>query len=170
MPHYFTVRGIFERDSLEGAVEAVQRARRAIAANIILVTPQGAADLEVTVDNVHLLRDQALGRVVHTNHCVHPELEPINADFPELIESQPRKSRIEGLFAAAGGPVGLEVIRAALSDHDNYPKSICRHPNEHPTNGYWTSVFSVIIEADAYRMHLSRGNPCEKPYETYTLN
>ncbi|NKB70610.1 MAG: peptidase C45 [Candidatus Latescibacteria bacterium] len=170
VPHYFTVRGIFATDSLKGAVAAVARAQRAIPANIILAAPDGAADLEVTVDQVHVLRADGPGQVVHTNHCVHPELEPINANFPELIESHPRKSRLEGLFAASGRRVGLAAVKAALSDHDNFPKSICRHANDHPTNGYWTSVFSVVIEADTGCMHVSRGNPCEKPYETYTLN
>ena len=64
-------------------MRAVRRAQRAIPANIILATPQGPADLEVTTDHVHILRDEQL--VVHTNHCLHPELIAINQDFPELI-------------------------------------------------------------------------------------
>jgi isopenicillin-N N-acyltransferase-like protein len=170
VPHYFTVRGIFEATSLEGAVEAVARAQRAIPANIILATPQGPADLEVTVDQVHLLRDQGGGLVTHTNHCVHPELVPINASFPELIQSGPRKERIDLLLKSAGGPLGIEALKQALRDHQGYPCSICRHPNDHPVNGFWVSVFSVIIEADAGRLHLSRGNPCTQPYEVYHLN
>ncbi|MBM3279232.1 MAG: peptidase C45 [Candidatus Handelsmanbacteria bacterium] len=168
VPHYFTVRGIFEATSLEGAVKAVSRAERAIPANIIIASPQGPADLEVTMDQVHLLRDQSL--VTHTNHCLHPDLVPINADFPELIQSGPRKARIDHLLQAAGGPLGIETLKQALRDHQDYPCSICRHPNDHPTNGFWVSVFSVIIEADQGRMHLSRGNPCTQPYEVYSLN
>ena len=170
VPHYFTVRGLYEADTLDGAIEAVGRAQRAIPANIILSTPQGPADLEVTVDDIHVLRDEGSGYVTHTNHCLHPDLLPINDDFPELIESKPRKARIEQIFGAASGALSLEVMKTALKDHENYPKSMCRHANEHPTNGYWASVFSVIIEADAGSMHLTRGNPCEKPYETYRLN
>jgi isopenicillin-N N-acyltransferase-like protein len=170
VPHYFTVRGIFEATSLDGAVAAVARARRAIPANIILATPQGPADLEVTVDQVHVLRDQGRGLVTHTNHCVHPELVPINADFPELIQSGPRKERIDLLLKSAGGPLGLETLKQALRDHQGYPCSICRHPNDHPVNGFWVSVFSVIIEAEAGRLHLSRGNPCTQPYAVYSLN
>ncbi|MBI2200840.1 MAG: peptidase C45, partial [Armatimonadetes bacterium] len=45
VPHYFTVRGIYEATSLVGAVSAVRRARRAIPANILMSTPQGPADL-----------------------------------------------------------------------------------------------------------------------------
>lgn len=170
VPHYFTVRGIFEARDLDGVVGAVSRARRAIPANIILSTPQGPVDLEVTADQVHLLRDEHRGVVTHTNHCLHPELAPINAQFPELIQSGPRQQRIDQLFASAGGPLSLEILKQALQDHEGYPRSICRHPNDHPVNGFWASVFSVIIEADRGRMHVSRGNPCANPYETYSLN
>ena len=145
----------------------MRRAQRAIPANIILATPQGPADLEVTTDNVHILRDDQL--VVHTNHCLHPDLVAINADFPDLIESTPRKARIEKLLGPAHS-LSIEDMQEALRDHDNHPHSICRHANDHPETGYWVSVFSVLIEADQGKMHVSRGNPCETPYETYTLN
>ena len=67
VPHYFTVRGIYETDSLEGAVQAVRRADRAIPANIMLATPQGPADLEVTLDHVHVLQDA----------CVRERVQPV---------------------------------------------------------------------------------------------
>lgn len=179
VPHYFTVRAIYEQSSLDDAIQAVRRATRAIPANIILATPQGPADLEVTIDEIHVLRDDEL--VVHTNHCLHPDLVAINDDFPELIESVPRKHRIEKLLGsvsdmgasqgdAAPRSLSLERMREALRDHDNHPHSICRHANDHPETGFWVSVFSVLVEADQGRMHISRGNPCENAYETYSLN
>ena len=169
VPHYFTVRNIYQARSLEAAVDAVERAQRAIPANIALATPQGPADLEVTVDAVHVLRPDNNTLITHTNHCVHPELVPINDQFPDLIESHPRKARIDHLLGSGHG-LSLSQMQTALSDHDNHPKSICRHPNDHPENGYWVSVFSVIIEANAGRMHISRGNPCQNPYQIYQLN
>ena len=170
VPHYFTVRAIYESSSLDQAVAAVRRAARAIPANIILATPQGPADLEVTIDDVHILHAAETGLVTHTNHCLHPDLIGINDDFPELIESGPRKRRIDQLLAEAPAPLDLESLKNGLRDHHGYPRSICRHPNDTPETGFWSSVFSVIIEADAGRMHISRGNPCEQPYKTYTLN
>lgn len=170
VPHYFTVRAIYETDSLSDAVQAVRRATRAIPANIILATPQGPADLEVTVDHVHVLQGDGTGLVTHANHCEHPDLLPINDDFPELIQSGPRKMRIEKLFGEMKRPLALENLKAALCDHEHHPTSICRHPNDHPTTGYWATTFSVIIEPGEGLMHVSRGNPCERPYETYTLN
>jgi isopenicillin-N N-acyltransferase-like protein len=168
VPHYFTVRGIYESDSLAGAIEAVRRAERAIPANIMLATPQGPADLEVTLDDVHVLSSEQ-GQVTHANHCKHPELLAVNDAFPELIESFPRQRRIDKLLNA-DGPLDLEAVKRALKDHEGHPRSICRHPSDDPQTGYWQTVFSVIIEPAERRMHVSRGTPCERPYETYELS
>ena len=170
VPHYFTVRGIFQSRSLNDAVMAVRRAKRAIPANIILATPQGPADLEVTVDAVHILSDEGNGLITHTNHCIHPDLLPINDQFPELAQSGSRKIRVDSLLGDNDETLSVERMKEVLADHDNHPGSICRHTNDDPETGFWCSVFSMIIEVEAGVMHISRGNPCERPYETYRLN
>jgi isopenicillin-N N-acyltransferase-like protein len=168
VPHYFTLRGVYEATCLEDAVQAVTRAERAIPANMMMATPQGPANLEITIDDVYVLRDTVA--LTHTNHCLHPQLVDVNEQFPELIESHPRKLRIDKLVMAGGDPLSLEQVKMALSDHDNYPRSICRHANDDPLHGFMTSVFSIIIEADERQMHVSRGNPCCQPYVTYQLD
>ena len=65
--------------------------------------------------------------------------------------------------------VTLDQIKQLLSDHHGYPTSICRHPNPDPAIGWQRSVVSVVLEPAVGRMHLSRGNPCESPYEVYLL-
>lgn len=166
VPHYFTVRGIFESTNLEQAVHAVERARRAIGANILLATPQGPADLEVTIDEVRVLRAEHW--LSHTNHCLDPQLVHYNEQFPELIQSGPRKRRIDSLLASS--PRELADLKAALADHDDYPRSICRHPNDDPQHGDWTTVFSVVLDVDQGVLYASRGNPCEQPFERYDLH
>lgn len=165
VPHYFTVRSIYESHSLDEAAEAVRRAERAIGANIMLATPAGPANLEVTTDQVCILRDAE--RLTHTNHCLDPRLAHHNDAFPELIQSRPRKSRIDQLLARGTDRTSLE---AALRDHEGYPRSICRHANDDPQHGFWTTVFSVLLDVTAGRMYLSRGNPCQRPYEPYDLH
>ena len=176
VPHYFMLRGIYEATSLDGAVEAVTRGERAISANIMMTTPQGPANLEVTLDAVHVLTGDGTGLVTHTNHCRHPELVKINESFPELIQSYSRQKRIDLLLDSetstrgSGGPEStITELKAAFSDHDGYPRSICRHVNDdHPT-GFWQTVFSVIVEPEKRQMHITRGTPCDHPYETYHL-
>ncbi len=170
VPHYFTVRGIYESESLESAVTAVWRAHRAIPANIMLATPEGPADLEVTIDDIHVVRDKESAGIAHTNHCKHPALAATNRQFPELIQSYARDRRIHELIDfRAGNGSSLETIMDALRDHKDNPRSICRHANDDPITGFWETVFSVIIETDQRRMHISRGTPCNHPYESYSL-
>ncbi len=172
VPHYFTLRDLYEQSTLDAAVQSIQRAERAIPANIILTTPQGPANLEVTIDNVHVLTPADGLPVAHTNHCVHPELLPVNDRFPELIQSHSRKARIDELITSSAGDgatTDLERVKTALRDHEGHPRSICRHTNDDPDTGFWTTVFSVIIEADAQRMHVTRGTPCDHPYEVYEM-
>ncbi|MBL8850343.1 MAG: peptidase C45 [Planctomycetaceae bacterium] len=169
VPHYFTVRGIYESDSLEGAVAAVRRAERAIPANIMLTTPQGPADLEVTIDDVRVLTDMNRKQVTHANHCRHPELLAINDQFPELIGSRGRQARIDLLLTDDGGHDEIPRAMEALRDHDGHPRSICRHPNDDPAHGHWCTVISAIIEPAARRMFLTRGTPCDRAYEVYEM-
>jgi isopenicillin-N N-acyltransferase-like protein len=168
VPHYFTVRGIYESRSLDEAIHAVRRAERAIPANIMLTTPQGPANLEVTIDDVYVLRDDGAGRITHANHCRHLALTHLNDSFPELIQSQPRQARIDQLLQPDSGSC-VKTIAAALRDHDGYPRSLCRHANSDPGIGHWQTVFSVIMEPQAGRMHIARGTPCEHPHEVYEL-
>ena len=170
VPHYFIVRRVLEAVSLDAAIAAVRSAHRAIPANLILATPQGPADFEILIDDLRVLRpDDGAAWLTHTNHCLHPALTGVNERFPELIESRPRKRRIDDLLEGAEGGIDLGAAQAALRDHQDEPRSICRHANDHPRHGFWTSVLPVVIEADAGRMHVSRGNPCSNPYEEYRL-
>jgi isopenicillin-N N-acyltransferase-like protein len=170
VPHYFTVRGIYEAKSLAGAVEAVRRAERAIPANIMLSTPEGPADLEVTLENVHVLRSQGAERITHANHCRHAELQAVNEQFPDLIQSRDRQARIDALLDDQASSSQLEHVKQILRDHVGYPRSICRHANEDPGTGHWETVFSVVSEPTAGQMWISRGPPCQNPYELYSLS
>ena len=169
VPHYFTLRRIYESASLDEAYEAVNSADRAIPANINLATPQGPADLEVTIDDVHILKQSPGKGLCHTNHCMHSALQPINNDFPELIQSGPRLDRIETLSSLAGDGMRLQDVQEMLRDHDGYPQSICRHLNDDPQTGWWQTVFSVIVAPAELSLYVTRGTPCDHPFERYPL-
>lgn len=169
VPHYFTLRELYEAKSLEEAANAIQRANRAIPVNIMLATPEGPADIEASIDNVYVLRPDASAWITHTNHCLHPEICEFNEQFPELIESHPRKARIDSLLNSYGTNISIDDIKTVLRDHEGHPRSICRHVNDHEETGFWQTVFSVIIEPEQKQMHVTRGTPCDSSYETYQL-
>ncbi len=168
VPHYFTLRRLFEAKSLEAGVSAITSACRAVPASIMLATPQGPSNLEVTLENVHVLRPGDVQILTHTNHCLHPELVSINSQFGELIQSKPRLRRVDRLLAEERS-WGIDTLKNVLRDHDGFPASLCRHANSDPQHGYWETVFSVLMSPEAGAMHICRGNPCCHDYEVYSL-
>lgn len=173
VPHYFTVREIYEARSLEAAATAVRRATRAIPASIMLTTPEGPANLEVTPAAVCVQTSSETGIVVHTNHCLEPELTPFNTQFPELIQSCARLSRVQTMLGQVRGtlttPAAIALLQSILRDHSDYPRSLCRHVNDDPQHGFWQTVFSVIIAPETGEMLIARGTPCDQRYETYAM-
>jgi isopenicillin-N N-acyltransferase-like protein len=162
---------MYETRSLADAVQQVERAERAIPASALVAADGGGGDVEVMIDAVRVLKADQRGTLVHTNHCVHPDLVCVNDRYPSGIfgQSFPRKTRGEAILSRSEAPVNVAQIQQLLSDHDGYPTSICRHPNDDPATGWQRSVVSVIVEPAAGRMYLTRGNPCENPYEVYHL-
>lgn len=168
VPHYFTLRELFEANSLRGAVLAIDRASRAIPASIMLATPEGAANLEVLVDRVGVEQSDSGGPVVHTNHCTLPPNRRLAESHGDLIQSRARLNRITELVCLRTESVGQ--LKTYLADHDGYPTSICRHFNDDPEHGFWKTVFSIVMEPATGTMHVARGNPCESSFESYSLS
>ena len=163
---YFILRRVYEWRSLEEAIRVVRDSPHAIPVHMMMMSPEGPASIEITVDKIHVLRNSVL---THTNHCIHPDLAQISQDFPEMIDSGSRLRRIQALTASRS-QYSMETMQRWLADHDNYPRSICRHANDDLTHGFFETVFSLIIDVASQTIHLSRGTPCNNPYESYMLN
>tara|TARA_B110000116_G_scaffold186884_2_gene161984 strand:- start:77 stop:1174 length:1098 start_codon:yes stop_codon:yes gene_type:complete len=168
VPHYFSLRTMFEQTSLAAAVDVLALAHRAIPVNIMMTTPDGPANIEGYIDEVKLVTDDSL--LVHTNHCLCPDRTSINDEYPELIQSVPRLQRMRQLLSEVVPDRQLTVpqVQVLLADHDNYPQSICRHQNA-DKHGFWSTVFSIVMDPTAREMYVSRGNPCENRFELYEL-
>jgi isopenicillin-N N-acyltransferase-like protein len=168
LPWYFFVRAILESRSTEEAVNVVESAPRALTANAAMITSNGPLNLEITPSAVESIEANDSGILVHTNHCVHPSLASHNDDYGDRIYGQSFQRRDRGQeLLSKNTKVSLNDAKSLLSDHDGYPTSICRHPNDDPKTGWQRSVISIILEPDENRMHVSNGNPCENAYETY---
>ena len=171
LPWYFFVRAILESHTTSEAIASVDSAPRALTANAAMITKEGPLNLEITPVSVESIKANSGGVLVHTNHCVHPSLISNNDEFPDRIYGQSfaRRDRGQTLLSdrLVDGRVSIDDAKSLLSDHDGFPTSVCRHPNDDPNTGWQRSVISIILEPDENRMHVSNGNPCENAYETY---
>ena len=97
-----------------------------------------------------------------TRFCLK-EQERFLADLPDSAD---RHKRILSLLRQAPRPLTVKHIRQVLSDHQGYPRSICRHAVD---GEEMKTITSIISEPAAGRMQVSKGNPCQGPHYTYVL-
>ncbi|MFC2164815.1 C45 family autoproteolytic acyltransferase/hydrolase [Acidobacteriota bacterium] len=101
------------------------------------------------------------GYLVHTNHYVSPWMRRFEFDPNQISGSLVRYNRGMRLLKNNLGKINVDKLKEFLSDHVNYPVSICRHAKKVKT------TFSIIINLNTLTMWLARGNPCEVKYNVY---
>jgi isopenicillin-N N-acyltransferase-like protein len=68
--------------------------------------------------------------------------------------------------SAHPGSITQDRLIAMLSDHENAPDSLCRHPI--PGNSTKT-VFWCVTDVSAGEITFGRGNPCDSVPQTFRL-
>ena len=165
LPHYPLKRVVLEQSSAEACLAVFDRAELASCGNALIGDRAGRLlDVEATPDGYAVL-DPAEGILVHTNHFQSARFTPEERLLDSLPDSTARLDRMRSLLRAAHGRVTLETVKEALRDHAGGPPAICRHEPERPMK----TIASIIAEPEHGRLHVTRGNPCETTYTTYTL-
>jgi isopenicillin-N N-acyltransferase-like protein len=109
------------------------------------------------------------GYLVHTNNYLTQRMKQVEARTDDLIGSRVRVNRAQRLLRQVRYH-DVESIKTLLSDHVNFPNSICSHSE--PDAGFLDrqkTIASLIMNLTALEMHFCWGNPCTGSYETYRL-
>jgi isopenicillin-N N-acyltransferase-like protein len=165
IPHYPFKWRVFQQTGLEGLQHLCDETKTVQPGNYVFCDGSGRiADVELTPEGAVWLEDKE-GFFVHTNHFLG---EPFASrpDLPPLLQdSVPRYHRLHSLVKESYSKIDVPLMQEFLSDHDNYPVSLCRH-EAYP--GLRTSA-SLIAEPECGALHVCAGNPCEGEYVTYCL-
>ena len=106
----------------------------------------------------------------HANHYLHPRMQAIEKHNGDLVNSHIRLNRVRRLMASQRGKADRLSIQAILSDHVNFPQSICNHIVEDDTPlDRQQTIASLVIDLSAQTMHVAWGTPCRNEYVTYSL-
>lgn len=170
VPFHVILRGILDSRSVEEAVAAIVRARRASSANYMIAsTTGGGVSVETApggVETVFMIHP-ADDLLSHANHFV------CDVGFGDVtaVEWPDSRSRLRCMgarLAAERGRLTRETVTEVLKDHDGYPDSICRHVklDDHPME-HDTSVASWVVDLDAQVASVCAGPPCESEYVTF---
>lgn len=150
--------------AFDQAKDLIINAQRSVSCNFMLASAEGRAlDLETYPGGVDLIQPVD-GVITHANHFV---VNPKN----EALEATPRDKRLEQLLREKQGSINIKHIKRCLSDHENYPKAICRHPSDVSKRLGMRSitVAGVIYDFKDGTAYVCAGPPCEGEFIPYKL-
>jgi len=111
--------------------------------------------------------------LVHSNHYLTKEFQKADLMYTALScfpDTFLRFHRVKRLMQRRHGEITAEVMMGILADHNNYPYSICRHPDTNlPPEFQSATLASVIMVPGERKMFVANGNPCQCEYVEYQL-
>lgn len=174
LPYHVVLRALADCHTLTDAVDVVQRHWRSSSANYLLAHRDGTAiNLETAPGDYSQVYPllPVDGGSVHTNHFLAPLREVTDVSVYAMPDSLVRLQRVQDAIASAARPATVDSLREALSDHADYPNSVCCHPDVRTApEGRWATVTSVIMDLDDRTIWVSDGNPCRHPYRALTFD
>ena len=167
IPWIFLTRRILESSHFAQALGVVLNTRRAHSINFIVGTVGGeAVNLETAPVETHVLWPQD-GVLAHANHYLHPgknfrDLKPLRDVY---LSTYLRWRMAQKSLAAEIGNIDETTLRQILTDHLDYPFSICahEHPKVEPIRQTATCL-SIIMNLSRNKIHYNQGNPCQSNF------
>lgn len=170
VPVHILLRGLLDAQHLADAVQAVATPPRASSANFLIGSKEGEViDIETAPEDFWVFYAEK-GRLTHTNHFTAAHLLNKVSDKGKVIlpDTFQRLGRINTLLASHEGRVGFGECVSFLSDHRNYPDSICRHEDPRdPAGKQVASVYATIMDLTDGVIWFSPSNPCAGGFAAY---
>ena len=95
--------------------------------NYLISSPEGGEHLEITpsvAEKISALKQGQVGGIFHTNHCMGDEIEKLE---DKNSMSSTTFNRYHLLSKKTYKVTGLADFKKLLTDHEEFPKSICSH-------------------------------------------
>lgn len=161
-------------DNYTDAQDLITAAPKAGAFNMLISDGYNRlAVVEAMPQRVEIIEDTL---IIATNHYQHPAMvEHSNQNlFPEDPAGQEfakssinRAERLLGLLTGRKGRITIELIRQSLTDHANFPLSICAH--EENTILKFRTLGSIIFIPAQQVAFFAPGQPCKEEYVRFSL-
>ncbi len=174
LPAYVLLRLALEQRSLEDALTVLKEKKRASPFNYLISEDgEGACNVEGTP--TRLVKDRVTKSFyVHTNHCLDATLKKVDtyvqvARSDETLRRYSRMNRLLEDHRRTRASVS-DAFRL-LSDHENFPDSICRHGrDELKEQARFATLGAVMSREGDDGLWVSYGNPCDEKPNFYSLD
>ena len=101
--------------------------------------------------------------LAHTNHYTSPTMRRFEQDRNSITGSVIRYNRAMRLLRENYGKLSPQLFQKLITDHANYPNSICMHGEDSVT------TFSLIIDLDELQSWIGPGRPCLTTFKEFRL-
>lgn len=153
--------------TIESAIRAVTDSRRAFGNNHLFATADGDLyDVEVSGSR-WAMQPGRNGFLAHANHFTQPGMTGLD-EQDDLLNSRLRMTRLETLLERHWGCLDPLTLREVMSDHANYPRSLCKHHAPESDLDYGT-IGSVVIDVSDRVLWACAGNPCRGEWREVRL-
>ena len=174
VPVHVILRGILNSELYSQAVGQISRLPRGTAANYLIASKEGEAlSVESTCNDYDAIYPNQ-DIITHSNHFYGPKSILIkDTSRYKFPDTHFRNGRAEKLLRIDYGQINEQSFKRVLSDHVNYPDSICRHGEtlapmlgrEVPSD----TLFSIIMNLSELRLEIAFGQSCCAPFSTFSL-
>lgn len=174
VPIHVVLRDILNSKTLPQAVGQASRMERGTSANFLIAHKEGEAlNLEMGPSDYDVLYPNQ-DRIAHANHFIGPRSVNINDTArKKYADTHLRQGRIDYLMSNESS-FSVETVKEILKDHRGFPDGICRHGEDFPTElgreESVSTVLAVVMNLTEGAFHITDGEPCQNPFETFYLN
>ncbi|HWO78522.1 MAG TPA: C45 family peptidase [Bacillus sp. (in: firmicutes)] len=164
VPIHLGLRAVLESSSIEEVITKVGYNQMASPAHFLVASAdEKAASLEVSPIHTAVI-ESTNGKVTHTNHLCSLEMKN-RINERTKPDSFSRFSTMNSLLDSLNETeLDEDHLFQILSNHHNYPYSICRHKPNEPNDAepYMETVFSVVMNLTQQKLWWVKGKPCER--------
>lgn len=164
LPYHVLLHQLIQLERVSDALQFLYSKPRALSANYLVAHADGAAlNIETGPggpDRVAAL-PAADGLFAHTNHFRDRRLALDDRRVRESAHTVVRLERIRRRLAQLGPKVDGNEVLAALTDHANYPLSVCLHPDlRKPAVEQTATLATLLCDLETGAFDVSSESPC----------
>ena len=171
VPLHIMYRGIMNTVKISDSIEAVAKPCRAGCGNFFIGSAEGLAlHLEFTPTAFDVIMPDTKS-IAHANHFLSPLFAEkdmlktaLPCSFPRNYRAQKKLNQLHGSLTRKN------ICTDVLSDHVNFPDSVCSH--EDPLDAQWSrfcTIYGICMDLCAHTIWVSHANPCEGKWESFSL-
>lgn len=160
VPIHLGLRAVLDSFTFEEALSSINDNQIAAPAHILIASREKKI-ISLEVSPLYTAKiEPTNGVLVHTNHICSSALKEFVTDSPKE-DSYKRLSIMTKSLSALGRDIEKQDLFSLLSNHENYPDSICRHDNpDRVAHENMETVFSIVMDLTSGEMSVIEGQPC----------